>query len=186
MSYGLLLLRAAIGTTMFAHGTQKLFGWFGGHGPRGTAGFFGKLGFPAALAMAVFAGLAEAAGALFALGFLTPFAALAIASVMVVAVGAVHRKNGFWNMGGGYEFNLALWTVAVAVAATGPGRFSLDRLVGWDDNLSGLWWGVGVLGASLLGGAVLLAMRRAQPEPQEPEAADEALTREREAERVTA
>ena len=128
MAYGILFLRVVVGLLLFGHGAQKLFGWFGGHGPRGTAGFFGSLGFRRqhALPMAVLAGLSEAAGLLFALGFLTPFAALAIASVMVVAVGTVHWKNGLWATNGGYEFNLVLWTVAIAVAAGGPGRFSLD------------------------------------------------------------
>jgi putative oxidoreductase len=67
---------------------------------------------------------------------------------MLNAVALVHFKNGFWNGKGGYEFNLVLLTVAVAVSATGPGRFSIDRALGWDDNVSGLWWGVGVLGAA--------------------------------------
>ena len=148
MSYGLLLLRVVTGGTMFAHGAQKLFGWFGGHGPRGTGGFFGSLGFRAPVAMAIVAGLSETAGALFALGFLTPLASLALVIVMIVAVATVHWKNGFFNGSGGYEFNLLIATVAVAVAATGPGRFSLDRAIGWDDNLSGVWWGVGVAAAA--------------------------------------
>ena len=95
-----------------------------------------------------------------AVGLVTPFAALALASTMVVAVGSVHWKNGFFSGKGGYEFNLALWSAVVAVAAIGPGRFSLDRAFGWDDNLSGVWWGVGVLALSLAGGALVLASRR--------------------------
>jgi putative oxidoreductase len=181
VSYGILFLRAIVGTTFFAHGTQKLFGWWGGGGPRETAGFFGSLGFRPPLLMAVVAGLSETAGALFAVGFLTPFAALAMASVMVVAVGSVHYRNGFFASGGGFEFNLALWTVAVAVAATGPGRFSLDRALGWDGNLGGLWWGVGVSGASIAGGLLVLALRELQPEA---EATEAPLAREREAERI--
>jgi putative oxidoreductase len=160
MAYGLLLLRVVIGGTMFAHGAQKLFGWFGGGGPRGTAGFFGALGFRAPLAMAVLAGLSEASGALFAAGFLTPLASLGIAVVMVVAITTVHWSKGFFNGSGGYEFNLVLFTVAVAVAATGPGRFSVDRALHWDDNISGLWWGVGVLGASLLLGGLTVTLGR--------------------------
>src|SRR5690348_13586023 len=57
VSYGLLLLRVVVGGTMFSHGAQKLFGWFGGHGPRGTAGFFGRLGYRVPLLMAVLAGI---------------------------------------------------------------------------------------------------------------------------------
>jgi putative oxidoreductase len=177
MSYGILFLRLIVGATIAAHGAQKLFGWFGGHGPRGTAGFFGSLGFRPPLAMALMAGLAESSGLFFAAGFLTPFAALAMASVMVVAIGSVHWKNGFWAGNGGYEYNLLMWTAAVAVAATGPGRFSIDNALGWADNLSGVWWGVGVLGASLAGGLLMLATREMQPEP---EAADAPLARETE------
>jgi putative oxidoreductase len=173
MAYGILFLRVIVGLLLFGHGAQKLFGWFGGHGPRGTAGFFGSLGFRRqhALPMAVMAGLSEAAGLLFALGFLTPFAALAMASVMVVAVGTVHWKNGLWATGGGYEFNLVLWAVAVAVAASGPGRFSLDSAFGWVDNLSGVWWGAGVLVASLVGGALVLALRERQLPAEDTDAA---------------
>jgi putative oxidoreductase len=180
----MLFLRVVVGLLLFGHGAQKLLGWFGGHGPRGTAGFFGSLGFRRghALPMAVLAGASEAAGLLFALGFLTPFAALAMASVMVVAVGTVHWRNGLWVTNGGYEFNLVLWTVAIAVAASGPGRFSLDGALGWVDNLTGVWWGLGVLVVSLLGGALVMALR----EPQLPaEDTDAALTRERQRETQT-
>src|SRR5438132_743537 len=65
MSYGILLLRAIVGLTMAGHGLQKLFGWFGGPGPKGTAGMFRTLGFPAAALMAVLAGLAETGGPAF-------------------------------------------------------------------------------------------------------------------------
>jgi putative oxidoreductase len=150
MSYGLLLLRVVVGATMFGHGAQKLFGWFGGHGPKGTGGFFEQLGFRAPVLMAVAAGLSEASGALFAVGFVTPLAALAIAVVMFNAIWTVHWSKGFWNSNGGLEFPLTLATVAIAVAATGPGRFSIDRWIGWDDNISGVWWGVGVLAAALV------------------------------------
>src|SRR5712691_1015951 len=109
MSYGLLTLRVVVGGTMFAHGAQKLFGWFGGHGPRGTAGFFGQLGFRAPLLMALLAGLAELGGGLlFALGFLTPLASLAIAVVMLNAIFSVHWSKGFWNTNGGFEFPLGV------------------------------------------------------------------------------
>jgi putative oxidoreductase len=181
MSYGILFLRLVVGSTMGAHGTQKLFGWFDGPGRRGTAGFFGALGFRPAFALAMLAAGSEAAGgALFALGLLTPFAALAIAAVMVVAVGSVHWRNGFFATNGGYELNLALWAAVVAVAATGPGRFSLDRALGWDDNLSSLWWGLGVLAVSVVAGMLVVVTREPQPEPA---AADEPVARARE--RVT-
>ncbi len=164
MSYGILLLRVVVGLTMAGHGLQKLFGWFGGPGIKGTAGFFGSLGFRSTTAVAVLAALAETSGLLFAFGFLTPLAALGIAVVMLTAIGSVHWQKGFWNTNGGFEFNLTLLTVAVAVAATGPGRFSIDRLLGWDDNLSGLWWGVGVLAAALVISGLTLATRKRGPQ----------------------
>jgi putative oxidoreductase len=150
VSYGLLLLRVVVGGTMFGHGAQKLFGWWGGHGPRGTAGFFGQLGYRPPLVMAVLAGLGEASGVLLAFGFLTPLSCLAITVVMLNAIIAVHISKGFWNGNGGYEFPLTLATVAVSIAAIGPGRFSIDRAIGWDDNISGVWWGLGVLVAAVL------------------------------------
>lgn len=142
------LARVTIGLLFVGHGTQKLFGWFGGHGLRGTANFFGSSGWRLPFVMALLAGLGEASGLAFAVGFLTPLAALGIATVMLNAIFAVHWKNGFFNGDGGIEFPLALATVAVAVAATGPGRFSLDNLIGRADDISGLWWGVGVAAAA--------------------------------------
>src|SRR5215213_9018407 len=97
MAYGLLLLRLVAGGTLSAHGAQKLFGWFGGHGLRGTGNFFGSLGWRAPLLMALLAGLGETSGLAFAAGFLTPLAALGVATVMLTAIVAVHWKNGFFN-----------------------------------------------------------------------------------------
>lgn len=166
MAYGLVFLRLVVGSVLFAHGAQKLLGWWGGSGLRGTAGWLGSSGFRPPFLMALLVALSESSGALFALGLVTPLAALAIASTMVVAVGSVHWKNGFWSGKGGYEFNLTLWAAAAAVAATGPGRFSLDRALGWDDNLSGVWWGAGVLVLSLVGGLLVLATRQKPPREQ--------------------
>jgi putative oxidoreductase len=164
MSFGLLLLRLVVGATMFSHGAQKLFGWFGGGGPQGTAGFMGQIGFRAPMLMALLAGLGETGGIAFAAGFVTPLAALGIAVVMINAIALVHWSNGFFNGNGGIEFPLTLLTVAVAVAATGPGRYSVDHALGWDDNLSGAWWGVGVLGAALLISFVTLQTFRKRQE----------------------
>jgi putative oxidoreductase len=144
MAYGLLLLRVVAGLTIAAHGTQKLFGWFGGGGLKGTAASFDKLGFRPAAVMALLAALGEGSGVLFAIGFLTPLAAFAMATVMLNAIESVHWRNGFFAGKGGYEFNLQLLAAAVAIVMTGPGRLSVDRALGLDDNVSGLWWGVGV------------------------------------------
>jgi len=158
MSYGILLLRVVVGLAFVGHGTQKLFGWFGGYGPKGTGGFFASLGYRAGVAMAVLAGLAEAGGGtLLALGFLTPLAGAVLATVMINAIGSVTFKRAFML---GSELEIAYLTVAVALAATGPGRFSIDRAIGWDDNLSGVWWGVGAFVAAAVVSAVTLTVGR--------------------------
>src|SRR5919204_2108695 len=171
MSYGLLLLRVVVGGTVFAHGAKKLFGWFGGHGLRGTAGFFESLGWRLPLLMAFMAGLGETSGLAFAAGFLTPLAALGIAVVMLNAIFVVHWKNGFFNGDGGLEFPFSLATVAVAVAAIGPGRFSIDNAIGWADNISGLWWGVGVAAVAIAATSITMTVLRVRERMQEAPAA---------------
>ena len=183
MAYGILLLRIVVGTTIAGHGLQKLLGWFDGPGLKGVEQMFRKLGFPAAAAMAVLAALAETGGLLFAVGLLTPLAALGIAIVMLNAIGSVHWKNGFWNSAGGFEFPLVMLAAVVAVAATGPGRFSADAAIGWERSISGLWWGVGALAAAMVISALTLLTRRVeQPQPEEAAPAqddlDAPLTRE--------
>jgi putative oxidoreductase len=165
MSAGLLFLRVVVGLIFFAHGAQKLFGWFGGGGLGGTRGWLGSMGFRAPGLMAVMVAASESSGLLFALGLLTPLAALMMASAMVVAIGSVHYKNGFFNGSQGYEFNLALIAVPVAVAAIGPGRYSIDHALGWDDNLSGAIWGLGVLAFAVAGGVLVLTAGRAAARP---------------------
>ncbi|MFL5963898.1 MAG: DoxX family protein [Gaiellaceae bacterium] len=168
MAYGLLLLRVAIGGIMLAHGLQKTFGWWNGPGPKGIHGWLSSMGFRMVALLTLLLILAEDGGLLLAVGFLTPLAALMIVASQLVAVATTHWKNGFWNGGGGYEFNLLLIAGAVAIAATGPGRFSFDRWLGWDDNLSGLWWGVGVLGLGAVAAAfIVTALRKAPPPVQE-------------------
>jgi putative oxidoreductase len=176
MSYGVLLLRVVIGLTVATHGSQKLFGVFGGGGPRGTAASFARLSFRPPLLMALAAGLAEfGGGLLLALGLLTPLAALAVAVVQLNAIVTVHRGNGFFNGNGGYEYNLVLLTTAVALAATGGGRFSLDALVGWEADFSGLWWGVAVLIASVVLSAATLSLGRSSRGPETAASADTRL-----------
>ena len=148
---------------MAAHGAQKLFGWFGGGGLQGTAAMTDKLRFRFAVPMAVLVALAELSGVLFALGLVTPLAALAIATVMLTAIATVHWKNGFFAGNGGYELNVCILAAAVGIAATGPGRFSLDRLIGWDGAISGFWWGLGVLGAAALASLATLTLGRRRP-----------------------
>jgi putative oxidoreductase len=167
MSSGLLLLRIVIGLTIFGHGAQKLFGWWGGPGPAGTRGWLGSMGFRMPGLLALMVGLSEASGLLLALGFLTPLASLLITSAMFVAIVSVHWSKGFWLANGGYEFNLALIAGAVTLAATGPGRYSIDHALGWDDNLSGHWWAAGVVVVGAAGAAFILTALRSAPPPQE-------------------
>ena len=164
MSYGLLLLRVFVGTSFFAHGTQKLFGWWGGYGPQGTGGFFASQGYRWGVPMAVTAGALEAGGGtLLAFGLATPLACALIAVVMLNAIGAVTFKRAFMA---GSELELTYLVAAVALAATGPGRFSLDRAIGWDDNISGLWWGVVVIAAAIAVSLVTLTAFRSRAAPQ--------------------
>ena len=164
MSYGLLLLRVFVGVAFFGHGTQKLFGWWGGYGPQGTGGFFASQGYRWGVPMAVLAGLAEAGGgALLALGLVTPLACAAIAVVMLNAIFVVTLKRSFMA---GSELELAYLVTVIALAATGPGRFSIDRAIGLDDDLSGLWCGVGALAVAAVVSFVTVTFFHTKPPPQ--------------------
>lgn len=160
MALGLLILRLVVGLTMAAHGTQKLFGWFGGYGLAGTGGFLEQLGFVPGRRNALFAGLAEfTGGLLLALGLATPLAATLVISVMFVAIATVHIKHGFFNHNQGYEYNLTLAVVALSVAIIGAGPISVDGALGLRD--AGPIWGLAALLAGVAGGLVQLAGRRA-------------------------
>jgi putative oxidoreductase len=160
----LLLLRVFVGLSFFGHGTQKLFGWFGGYGPQGTGGFFASQGFRPGVQMAVLAGIAEAGGGtLLALGLLTPLACAAIAVVMLNAIFAVTLKRGFML---GSEIELTYLVTVISLAAIGPGRFSLDRATGWDDDPSGVWWGVGAFVVAAITSFVTLKFFHTKPPPQ--------------------
>jgi putative oxidoreductase len=133
---GLLLLRGGVGGTLFAHGAQKLFGWFGGGGISGTAAMFDSIGFKPGKVNALAAGLGEAGGgALLALGLATPAAGAAVAGTMVVA-SSMHAEAGFFSNKGGLEFPAVLGVAAAALALTGPGELSVDRLLGHRANRS--------------------------------------------------
>jgi putative oxidoreductase len=128
---GMLLLRVVVGLTVAAHGAQKLFGLFHGHGIAGTTGFVESLGFRPARAHAYLLGGAETVGGcLLALGLFTPAAAAVIIGVMTAATIVVHRPNGFFATDGGYEFPLLIAVVAITVALVGPGRYALDSALG--------------------------------------------------------
>ncbi|WP_434975663.1 DoxX family protein [Streptomyces bluensis] len=127
---GLLLLRLGTGGVLVAHGTQKLFGWFGGGGLGGTGAFMESVGYTPGRASATAAGLAEAGGGtLLALGLATPAAGAAAAGGMAGAA-AVLTPNGFFSQDGGYEYPATLGLVAAGLAIAGPGRLSLDHAFG--------------------------------------------------------
>jgi putative oxidoreductase len=130
LDIGLLLIRLVIGLSFMAHGAQKLFGSFGGHGIKGTGGWFESIGMKPGVALALMAGLAEfGGGLLLTLGFLTPLAGVLIAGTMLIAIIKVHGPNGYWATNNGYELNLTLLIVAIAIALTGAGQYSIDALL---------------------------------------------------------
>ena len=128
---GLLVLRVVLGVIFIGHGAQKLFGSFGGPHISGFAKMLEQLGVKPGRPMAILTGLAEfVGGILVMLGFLTPVAALALIVVMIVAIVAVHLKNGFFITNGGYEFNLALVGIALTLLIAGAGAYSFDYVLG--------------------------------------------------------
>jgi putative oxidoreductase len=172
MKVGRLLLRATVGGFFVGHGTQKLFGWFGGHGLKNTAQGFESMGLRPGHVHATAAGLAEAGGGLgLLLGAETPLAASAITATMLTAINRVHLKNGPWVTNGGYEYNAVLIAAALTLAELGPGPISVDALRGVDR--SGPVWALAALAAGAAGaaGAHLFAESQkatAEPAPAAP------------------
>lgn len=124
------LFRIALGGVLIAHGSQKLFGWFGGAGIEGTSKGMHAMGFRPAKTSAVLAGVGEAgAGVALALGLATPAAGAAAATTMGVAA-SVHAPNGFFATEGGLEYPAVLGLAAASFTIGGPGPFSLDALTG--------------------------------------------------------
>ena len=158
MDTGLLIARMVFGLLMAAHGTQKLFGWFGGYGLAGTGGFFEQLGFRPGRFFAATAGATElTAGLLVAFGLLGPLGPALIVSVMLVAIATVHWQHGLFASTNGIEVPLLYTVAAVTLALTGFGAISLDALLG-------LTWATEVVWAALafgvLGGVANLAIRK--------------------------
>jgi putative oxidoreductase len=128
----LTILRLVLGIVFFAHGAQKMLGWFGGFGFHGTMGFFEHLGFPAPVALLIIC--AEFFGGLgLIVGLLTRIAALGIGVEMIGAIFIVHLPNGFFmnwygtQKGEGFEYHLLAIAVAAALLLRGSGAFSVDR-----------------------------------------------------------
>ncbi len=149
---GLLALRLGTATVLVAHGSQKLFGWFGGAGIDGTAKGMEAMGYHPGRQSAIAAGLGETGGGvLLALGLATPAAGAAAAGAMAGAV-AVHAPAGFFAQEGGFEYPAFLGFTAATVGLAGPGRYSLDHASG---HLFDRGW---TLAAAFVGSAVGAAM----------------------------
>lgn len=130
MDFGLLIIRVVFGLLMIGHGTQKLFGWFGGPGLHQASGFVGSRGFSPAKAWTFTGSASESlGGALLLLGFLSPLGSILIAAAMLTAIAAFHWPK-FWANEGGYEHPLVMLTAAVAVGITGPGSYAVDAQLG--------------------------------------------------------
>jgi len=128
--YSPLALRIPIGIIFIAHGTQKLFGWFGGYGLEGTGGWMESIGLAPGFIMALMAGSSEFFGGLFILlGLLTRPAAIALSFTMVVAIFSVHFANGLFMSNNGYEFALALLAASLSLAFTGAGKLAVDNVL---------------------------------------------------------
>jgi putative oxidoreductase len=158
MSTGLLLLRIVAGLLLAAHGSQKLFGWFGGYGIAGTGGWLESLGFKPGKAMAVVTGLAELAGGVaLAIGLLTPLAAAVVIGTMTVAAWT-HAASGLWATNGGYELPLLYAVVGAALAFTGAGDYSIDNALGLS---FGPAYGIGAIALGLVAAAVNILRAKA-------------------------
>src|SRR5579862_5140493 len=161
MGSALLIVRLIVGLGFAAHGAQKLFGWFGGHGLAGTGSFFASMGFRPGTMFALLAGLGEfGGGLLLALGLGGPIGPGLMTSVMVVAICTVHLKNGFFVTSNGIEVPLLYVCFAVAFAMIGFGRYSLDWTLGFT-GLSTVINARIAIAASIVIGLINAALRRA-------------------------
>lgn len=165
LNLGLLILRLVLGGIFLGHGSQKLFGWFGGGGIKGTTAFMRQMGARPAALWAWIATASEFGGGLLVLlGFLTPLGSLGIAAAMMVAIIQVLWEKGFWNLKGGYEYALLNLTAALALGMTGPGAYSLDGVL--HTALPEPWaLGIGLL--LVLAGLAIEQLTRASAPPAE-------------------
>lgn len=127
----LLVLRATFGGFLTGHGAQKLFGWFGGPGQKGTAGWLESMGLKPGQVWATAAAASEfGGGALMMLGFLNPLGPVASLGSMGMATAKVHWGKPIWVSSGGAEFPITNMALALALMLAGPGKFSLDEALG--------------------------------------------------------
>jgi len=157
-----LVLRAAIGGTMIAHGVRH------GRTLEGTGRWFGSIGFRRPeLQAAASAAVEVGAGALVLAGAATPLASAAVVGTLTVAARSVHIPNGFFITKEGYEYVLNLSAASVALAAIGPGRLSVDHALGLDDRLTPVQGATVAIGVGVTAAAIQLALfwRRPKPAP---------------------
>lgn len=129
-NYAMTLLRIIVGIIFIAHGSQKLFGIFGGYGLEGTGQFMDSIGLQPGYFMALLAGLGEFVGGIMILfGLFTRLGALVLINISLVALFAVHFKNGFFMSNNGYEYILTLLTIAIVLLIEGAGKISLDSVI---------------------------------------------------------
>jgi len=127
IAWGLLIIRAVFGLIFVGHGAQKLFGWFGGYGLKGTGGWLESIGIKPGVLAAFVVGLFEVVGGLlFVLGLWLPVAAALIVILMLGAIISVHAKNGFWVTQNGIEYNVMIIAVAIGLALIGAGDYSIN------------------------------------------------------------
>jgi putative oxidoreductase len=162
MDTALLVIRLVVGFTVAAHGVQKLSGALGGHGLKGTARLLESMGFRPGRPHALLLGGAEAGGGLLlVLGLFTPLGAAAVAGAMFGAILVAHWDKGYFAQEGGFEYPFVLAIVSLALAFSGPGALSIDRLVGLlpDD---GTRWGLAAALLAVVTCAIVLGLRIAQ------------------------
>lgn len=166
---GILLVRILLGAAIAAHGAQKLFGWFGGYGIKGTGGWFESLGFRPGAFFATASGLSEfGGGLLILLGLLGPAGPMLVIATMLVAILSVHIKNGFFAANNGYELNTMYIAAAIAVAFAAPGVYAIDTYSPALLTLHepAIVWSA--IGLAILGALGNLALRK--PVPAQPQA----------------
>ncbi|NRA71696.1 MAG: DoxX family protein [Gammaproteobacteria bacterium] len=125
-----LPLRLIAGIIFTAHGSQKLFAWFGGYGLEATGQWMESIGLTPGYLMALIAGGTEFFGGLLLLaGLLTRPTSLALAIIMIVAIFSTHIDNGLFMSNNGYEFALALLAITIALLLQGGGKYSIDNIL---------------------------------------------------------
>lgn len=162
LDLALLVLRVFVGLLVAAHGAQKVFGWFGGPGMGGFTGWMGSIGLKPAWLWGLLGAWGEfGGGLLLALGLLSPLGALGIIGAMAMAIGLAHWSKGLWGTNGGYEFPLTLLVTSFILGLIGPGRYSLDALLGVILPTSMIFWSGLVLVAIVVAYGLIASKQQA-------------------------